>query len=254
MADESTEERAEDDTDVGAGDPDEPRRLSPWLVPALIGLVTISAGLVTWRAGQLGSAAAYQDRQSVGQTITQQQQVTEAGLGTTAQASAWVAYSASLAEAAALEDLASEAADQGRDDVAADLLEQADRVTTSANELAEAQHVFGTQELFRRETGPDAAAEDGGFNIEQRFETLKTDAASGVTSPGVLDPDAWAARADETRAQVGALRLATVFLLIAVAAYTVAELARHRSARLAGFVMGGVIYVLTIIAVIPSVV
>lgn len=233
--------------------PDEARRLPPWIVPALIGLVTISAGLVTWRAGQLGSTSAYEDRQSVGQTITQQQQVTEAGLGTTAQAAAWVAYSASLAEAAALKDLASEAADQGRYDVAADLLEQAGRVTTSANELAEAQSVFGTQELLRREIDPNAAAEDGGFNIEQRFETLKANAASGVTSPGVLDPDAWAARADATRARVRALRIATVFLLIAVAAYTVAELARQRSTRLAGFAIGGLVYVVTVIAVIPNV-
>lgn len=250
MEDEPTEEIKP----TGDEDPVEARQLPPWLVPALIGLVTISAGLVTWRAGQLGSSAAYEDRQSVGQTITQQQQVTEAGLGTTAQASAWVTYSASLAEASALEDLANEAADQGLEDVSAKLLEQADRVTTSADELAQAQGVFGTQELLRREVNPDVAAEADGFNIAQRFETLKADAASGVTSPGVLDPDAWAARADATRAQVRALRIATVFMLIAVAAYTVAELARHRSVRLAGFAIGGVVYVVTVIAVIPNVI
>lgn len=249
-----TDERTDHEIPADTGEPDEARRLPRWLVPALIGLVTITAGLVTWRAGQLGSTAAYEDRQSVGQTITQQQQVTEAGLATTAQASAYVAYAADLADAAALEDLAAEAAAQGRDDVAADLLSQAQRVVTSADELAEAQGVFSQQELLRRQITPtDPAQGAGGFDIEARFETLKADASAGVTSPGVLDPDAWAARADETRANVRSLRHATVFMLMAVAAYTVAELARRRSTRLAGFAVGGVIYIATLIAVIPSV-
>ena len=44
--------------ETGGGAPpaptEEARRLPKWLVPGLIGLVTITAGLLTWRAGQLG--------------------------------------------------------------------------------------------------------------------------------------------------------------------------------------------------------
>ncbi len=223
-------------------------------MPALIGLVTITAGLLTWRAGQLGSSAAYEDRQAVGQTITQQREVTEAGLATTAQASAYVTYVADLAQAAALRDLATEATEQGRDDVAADLEEQAQRTVSTAAELAEAQGVFGQQELLRSEvSGGDDKTGAMGFDIQQRFESLKAQAATGVTSPGVLDPDEWATRADQTRARVLTLRHATVFMLIAAAGYTVAELARHRATRLTGFAIGGVVYVVTLIAVLPSV-
>ncbi|MEZ5239088.1 MAG: hypothetical protein R2716_09135 [Microthrixaceae bacterium] len=112
------------------------RTLPKWLVPGLIGLVTITAGLVTWRAGQLGSSAAYQDRQSVGQTISEQTQATEAGLATLGQASGYVAFAADLAEADALEDLATEADGEGRPEIAGELRARADEVRRSASTLA----------------------------------------------------------------------------------------------------------------------
>lgn len=239
--------------DGSSGDGSEARTLPAWLVPALIGLVTITAGLLTWRAGQLGSSAAYEDRQSVGQTITQQKQVTEAGLRTTAQASGYVSYVADLAQAEALADLAAEASEQGHPDVATALEEQARRVVESADQLAEAKGVLSEQEILRSELSDEGRTVAPGFDVQERFEALETEAATGIASPGVLDPDAWASRADGTRAQVLALRHATVFMLMAVAAYTVAELARRRATRLAGFAVGGVIYLVTLIAVLPRV-
>jgi hypothetical protein len=50
------------------------------LLALLLGLVTIGAGLFSWRAGQLGSTAAFDDRQSIGQTIKQEQQKLEVAL------------------------------------------------------------------------------------------------------------------------------------------------------------------------------
>ena len=35
----------------------------------MIGISTVTAGLFTWRGGQIGSTAAYNDRQSVGEQI-----------------------------------------------------------------------------------------------------------------------------------------------------------------------------------------
>lgn len=40
------------------------------LLALLLGLVTIAARLFSWRAGQIGSTAAFDDRQSIGQTIS----------------------------------------------------------------------------------------------------------------------------------------------------------------------------------------
>ena len=239
------------ETDDGAppAPTEEARRLPKWLVPGLIGLVTITAGLLTWRAGQLGSASAYEDRQSVGQTITQETQRTEAGLETAHQASGYVAYSAASADAIALEDLASEAADQGRADVAADLLRRAQQTRENAEELAAASGTFGEQSLLQQEVTGEVA---GPFDVAERFDSNKAAAATGITSAGVLDPQAWADQAEDTRSRVRLLRWATLAMLIAVAAYTVAELARRRTTRMVAFTVGGIVYAGTLLLVVPG--
>ena len=102
--DDNTDEHSEpgQDSDTGHGSgPDSRRRVIPvWLVPLLIGVVTVTAGLFTWRAGQLGSSAAFEDRQSVGQTIQQQEQNVEVSLTAVNDAVAYVRYVADYAEAA----------------------------------------------------------------------------------------------------------------------------------------------------------
>lgn len=228
---------------------EEARKLPKWLVPGLIGLVTITAGLLTWRAGQLGSAAAYEDRQSVGQTITQETQRTEAGLATAQQATGYVTYRAGVANAEALEDLAVEAAEQGQGDVAADLLDQAEVTRQNAEALAEASGTFGTQTLLNQQVAGDSGEP---FDIVERFDANVAAAATGIASAGVLDPQAWADMAEDTRQRVRELRWATLAMLIAVAAYTVAELARRRPTRFVAFGVGGVVYVATLAWILPG--
>ena len=38
-------------------------------IALLIGVATISAGVLTWRGGQIGSSASFNDRQSVGEQV-----------------------------------------------------------------------------------------------------------------------------------------------------------------------------------------
>ncbi len=220
--------------------PDEPRDLPPWIVPLLIGLVTITAGVFTWRAGQLGSSAAYQDRQSVSQTITQQQQDTEAGLKTVNDAVNYIGYAADFAQAAAVDDLAQEADDQGEANAAQDLRTQAQELRDSASAEVVAVGVFGTQQVLTQSaTDPTMPIP---FSTQEQLLTNSADVSTGITSPGVLDPNGWAAKADDTRERVRGLRLYAFFLVGAAVAYTIAELAPRRWVRRIGFGVGSVVY------------
>jgi hypothetical protein len=236
-------------TDVGT---DASRRVIPrWLVPLLIGLVTITAGVVTWRAGQLASSAAFEDRQSVGQTIKQQQQLTEAGLSTVNAGVAYVEYVAAFAEATALDDLADESESQGDTELASDLRTQADETRLTASAKARAVGVFGTESLLTQVVTD--SKEPLPFDIQEQLTSRRAELSTGITSPGVLDPDAWAAKADDTRTQVRALRLAAVLLLFGAVAYTVAELTPSARTRRVGFLAGSAIYAIVTVTTFVSV-
>ena len=232
--------------------PDPRRRIIPvWLVPLLIGVVTVTAGLFTWRAGQLGSSAAFEDRQSVGQTIQQQEQRVEVSLGAVNDAVAYVRYVADFAEAAALDDIATELTEQQQDTFATTFSDDADTLRVSATELAAASGVFGQQtllaEIVRLSDQPQP------FDIDDQIASLEAQATTGIASAGQLDPQRWADQADDTRDRVRALRLATLLLLVAVVAYTVAQLAEHRPTRWAGFAVGSAFFSVVTVTTIATV-
>lgn len=215
-------------------------RLPAWVVPLLIGLATVTAGLFTWRAGQLGSTAAFEDRQSVGQTIQQQQQDVEAGLAAITDAVAYVGYVADYAEAEALDDQAEEVGDQGAVALADAFLRQADDLRSSASALAAASGVFGRQSVLTSlATGSE---EPLPFDLTRQVEVLRAEAASGIASPGVLDPDRAAAEANDIRTRVRGLRLGAFVLLITVAAFTAAQFASRREVWWAAAGLGVVLY------------
>lgn len=232
--------------------PDEPsttrdrRQLPPWLVPMLIGLVTITAGLFTWRAGQLASSAAYEDRQAVGQTIKQENLRVEAGLATVNQAVAYVDYAADFAEAAALDSTAAELVVQGLPEVAADVEGEADVLRLSATDKAAAVGVFGEQAILDQAIAdPDKPIP---FDLDEQLKGNQAAVGTGIASPGVLDPDRWAEAADDTRQRVRLLRWDTLLLLLSVLAFTVAQLAPRRSSRRIGFAVGSVVYLFVTVA------
>jgi len=223
----------------------------PWFIPLLIGLVSITAGLFTWRAGQLGSSAAYEDRQSVGQTIKLEQEHTEAGVGALSDAQQYVDYVAFYAEAAALDDLADEVSSKGRPDLAASYSDQADSLRSAASSRAAAAGVFGRQTLL-------AAAASGStdplpFDFTAQVRRLQTEASIGITSPGRLNPGYWAARADDTRHRVRELRLSALLLLFGVVALTAAEVGVHRGTRWVGLAFGSIVYVVVTVVTLTTV-
>jgi hypothetical protein len=203
--------------------------------------VTVTAGLFTWRAGQLGSAAAFEDRQAVGQTIRQQEQEVEAGVRAVNDAVAYVAYVADYAEAAALDDLADELAGQGADALATNTADDARALRGSASTLAGAAGVFGRQTLLSSIVSSSTSPLP--FDLDEQLVRLRAEASTGISSPGDLDPERWAAQADDTRRRARGLRVGTLLLLVAVLALTVAEVALRRATRLTGLAIGLTLFV-----------
>lgn len=227
------------------------RRLPPWFIPLVIGLVTITAGVFTWRAGQLASSAAFDDRQSVGQTITEQEIAVEARLAAVNDAVVYVGYVAEFAEAAALDDLAEELSEQGFDGFAATFADDADQLRDNASRRAQAAGVFGEESLLvQRVASPDVPLD---FDVDSQVRRIEAQLTSGVGSPGVVDPDRWAEQADDTRQRVRGLRVATFMLLIAVAALTVAQLSVRRPTRLVGAGAGTLVFLSTVVVTIGTV-
>lgn len=214
-------------------------------MPLLIGLVTITAGLFSWRAGQLASSAAYEDRQSVGQTIKQEQLNVQAGLQTVNDAVGYVSYRADFAEATALDGVAVELAEQGQSDAAAAASEEADELRESATRRAESVGVFGQQSVLNQSVL--APEEPISFDLDDQLASNQAELATGITAPGVLDPDKWAQMAEETRERVRLLKWDTLLLLLSVLSYTAAELAPNRQVRRSGFVIGSVLYVFVVV-------
>jgi hypothetical protein len=214
-----------------------------WLVALLIGLVTVTAGFFTWRAGQLGSSAAFEDRTSVGQTIKSEEQDIEATLGAVDDTVAYVTYVTDFAEAASLDDLAAELEAEGRSSLAATYRADATEIRQAASAAAVAAGVFGRQTVLAAEVAD--STDPLPFDFDTQRARLKAELATGLRSPGPLDPDRWAAQADDTRRRVRGLRLAALVLIVGVAGLTVAELGRRRWSRIGGFALGVGTFVVT---------
>ena len=230
-----------------AANPEPRRRLIPvWFLPLLIGLVTITAGLFTWRAGQLASTSAFEDRQSVGQTITQQRQAVEARLGAINDAVAYVAYVADYAEASSLDVLADELDARGATALAATFREEATTMRVASSRVASASGLFGQQTVLAQLTA--SPTEPLPFDFDQQVKVLEAEATTGVASPGVPDPDRWAAQADATRDKVRGLRVATLLLLVCVVGLTIAQLTDRTITRRIGAAAGLSLYVAVVAA------
>lgn len=199
------------------------------LIALLIGITTVTAGIVTWRAGQLGSSSAYEDRTSVGQTIKEQQLEVEASMAAIDDTLQDIRYQADYAEAAAFDDRADELAALGEDALAASSRERADNLRLAATTRAAAAGVFGRQTLYQDLARP--TDEPRPFDFTAHLEKLQVEISSGIGAPGPLDPDSWAAQADDTRTRVRGLRWAALVLLAAVVLLTVAQTTDRFSTR-----------------------
>jgi len=213
------------------------------LLALLLGVTTILAGVFTWRAGQLGSAAAFADRQSVGQTIKQEEQRTEVALAALSAASAYVRYVADYTEAAALDAQAQQLRSEGEAAGAQVSEQEASDLRRQASVHAAAAGVFGAQSIYTDLRQP--STEPRPFDFEQHLADLQAEVSTGITSPGVLDPQRWADEASDLRSRLRGLRLGALVLVMAAVAYTVAQVTSRTATR---FVSGALATVVLVVA------
>ena len=96
-----------------------------------------------WRAAQIGSTAAYDDRQSIGETVSVEQATVERAVTVAAQAREYVRYRADYAVAAALDREAARLAVRGAGRLAAVSRGEAAGLREGATRRAAEAGVFG---------------------------------------------------------------------------------------------------------------
>ena len=86
-----------------------------WTVAFLIGLATVTATGFGWRAAQIGSTAAFDDRQSIGETVRVEQAAVQRTVALETAARAYARYRADYARAGTLHACASHSGTARRD-------------------------------------------------------------------------------------------------------------------------------------------
>ncbi|MCZ7531259.1 MAG: hypothetical protein M5U31_13545 [Acidimicrobiia bacterium] len=211
------------------------------LIALMIGLTTVCAGLFTWRAAQIGSTAAFDDRQSVGETIKVEQQDVDVAVEAVRQANQYNRYLAEYAAAAELDAEAADALAAGNDDEAQELSMAAASTRATASLRAATAGVFGIKVLNANLEDP--GPEPKPFDLEKRLDELSSEQATNLLSPGELDPDVWADEANAIRVRVRDFSVWVLLLLGAVALFTAAELTVSSRVRIGASAAGLVVFV-----------
>lgn len=148
------------------------------LIILLLGITTITAGVFTWRAGQIASTAAFDDRTAVGQTIDQQEQNVAINLRAIANLKSYVQYVADYAEAAALDDRAAEYSDAGSASLAQAMTDSATSTRAVASERAAAAGVFGRTSIYADVESPQPRPRD--FDFETHRKLIESEVTADI--------------------------------------------------------------------------
>jgi len=199
------------------------------VIAFLIGAATVVAAIFGWRAAAIGSTAAYDDRQSISETIKVEQQRIDIGIAVVGDTREHTRYLADYAAAAELENQAAALAAAGSGAAAQSNRTEAELLRATATERAVAAGVFGrfsVQDDLRRPTATPRP-----FSLDERAATRRAEASTGLDSPGKLDPGNWADEAEGIRDRINGLAVWSLVLLVAVLLFTVAQVnSRHRPA------------------------
>lgn len=205
------------------------------VIAVLIGLVSVTGAVITWKSSQLGEKAVDRDRQAVAETVLQEQSNANVETQVRDEQQAFAQYKEDLTNAQLLETQADtfdssgltvEAA-QARDE-AATLREVADRLASLTFNIS----------YVKVDTTTNLPTE---FLIDQRRADLRQndDQASKV------NPDQTVAQAVDFRKRSQRLEGWTIPLVVAVLLLTVATITRNARARPWLATVAVVIYVLS---------
>ena len=160
------------------------------IIALLIGVGTITVGLFTWRAGQIGSAAAFDDRTSVGQQVDVENARIDVAVEAARQARQYDLYISEYTVAAQLDADAVALRAQGETQLAETAEAAAVARREAATVRASEAGVFGADTLA---IDPDSVStEPVPFDLEQRIEALTVQETTGLDSAGDLEPQQWA--------------------------------------------------------------
>ncbi len=212
-----------------------------WVTAFLIGLATVTAASFSWRAAQIGSTAAFDDRQSISETVLVEQQRTDLAVQVAADAREYARYRADYGVAAGLDEEAKRLDAAGKAKLAAASRTEAEELRRGATQRAADAGIFGHFTIAGdlREPGPKPRP----FSIEARARALEIEQSTGLNSPGRLDPDRWATEANDIRDRVQGLIRWAFLAVIAIFFYTVAQVSSRWRTFLAFAAVGFVVYV-----------
>lgn len=193
-----------------------------WTVAFLLGVATVTATGFGWRAAQIGSTAAFDDRQSIGETVRVEQAAVQRTVALETAVRAYARYRGDYARAATL---------HGRQAMA--LRRAAIRRAVSAGTFA-ASAVSG--DLLHPPSAPRR------FDLAGRERALIAQQATALDAPAALDPDRWAREADAIRVRINGLTHWAFVALLAVPLFTLAQLATRSKMVLLLLAAGLVVY------------
>lgn len=213
-----------------------------WIVVLLLGLASVLAAFFGWRAAAIGSAAAFDDRQSISETIKVEQREIEIALTVADDSAEYTRYLGSYGLAAELDNQADAQAAAGQTAAAQATRERADELRRSATERAADGGVFGPFSITDDLTDPSPVPRP--FSLDDQAEAVAAQESTSFNSAGQLDPQVWADESEDIRDRIEGLSVWTFILLAAVLLFTVGQVNSDRKLVFYGFVAVGTIALL----------
>lgn len=205
-----------------------------FLIVIMIGVVSVTGAILTWQAAQLSEYATDKDRQSLAETVQQQQDQAAVATQVDSEIAAFARYKEQLANAVQLEAQAARLRSTGRGDDALDLEDRAGEDRQLADSLLGL--TLGGQ--TDRYVLGDTETADVTFD-----EALRTaDLTNQREAQFAADPEQTAAEGDDLRNRSQRLVGWTVPLVLAVVLFTVAQLVASRRLRPFAAGLGLVVY------------
>jgi hypothetical protein len=192
-----------------------------WVIALLIGAATVFAAAYSWRAAAIGSTAAFDDRQSISETLAAQQQRIDVSAAAGNDSRDYARYLVDYGVAAELDNQAAALEKEGRAAPAADARREAESLRRAATERAAEAGVFGSFSIADDLAKPSDVPRP--FSLDDRIKARTVEEATGINSPGQLDPDSWAEDAEGIRDRINGLAVWTVVMLVAVLLFTIGE-------------------------------
>jgi hypothetical protein len=197
-----------------------------WVTAFLIGIATVTAAAFSWRAAQIGSTAAFDDRQAISETVKVEEQQTDLALAVAADAREYARYREDYSVAEALDREADRLAAAGQAKLASVSRDEATALRRGATRRAADAGVFGAFTIANDLRDPGRKPRP--FDFEAHRRALAVAQSTSLDSPGKLDPDEWAREANQIRLRVKHLIRWAFLALGAVFFYTVAEVSTRR--------------------------